>query len=96
MRYDYAVCAAGATLTPAPLDRCQTGGNAPDRSLRDQGDLDPIDWLDFPPGLHGTLGVEIPGTDCAALVTLDGVVACLRARLAQAADAARVRRPPGG
>jgi len=55
---------------------------APDRPLRDQVDLDSIDWLNFLLGLHDALGVEIPETDYAALVTLDDVVAYLRARLA--------------
>ena len=58
------------------------GELAPDRPLRDQVDLDSIDWLNFLLGLHDTLGVEIPETDYAALATLDDVVAYLRARLA--------------
>jgi acyl carrier protein len=55
---------------------------APDRPLRDQVDLDSIDWLNFLLGLHDALGVEIPETDYAALVTLDDLVAYLRARVA--------------
>jgi len=58
------------------------GELAPDRPLRDQVDLDSIDWLNFLLGLHDALGVEIPETDYAALVTLDDLVAYLRARLA--------------
>jgi acyl carrier protein len=55
---------------------------APARPLRDQVDLDSIDWLNFLLGLHDALGVEIPETDYAALVTLDDLVAYLRARVA--------------
>jgi len=58
------------------------GELAPDRPLRDQVDLDSIDWLNFLLGLHDALGVEIPETDYTALVTLDDLVAYLRARLA--------------
>jgi acyl carrier protein len=57
------------------------GDLAPDRPLRDQVDLDSIDWLNFLLALHGTLGVDIPETDYAKLVTLDDLVAYLRARL---------------
>jgi acyl carrier protein len=55
---------------------------AADRPLRDQVDLDSIDWLNFLLGLHGALGVDIPETDYATLVTLDDLVAYLRARVA--------------
>ena len=50
--------------------------------MRDQVDLDSIDWLNFLLGLHGALGVDIPETDYAALVTLDDLVAYLRTRVA--------------
>jgi acyl carrier protein len=58
------------------------GELAADRPLRDQVDLDSIDWLNFLLGLHGALGVDIPETDYAALVTLDDLVAYLRTRVA--------------
>jgi acyl carrier protein len=58
------------------------GELAADRPLRDQVDLDSIDWLNFLLGLHDALGVDIPETDYATLVTLDDVVAYLRARVA--------------
>lgn len=52
---------------------------APGRPLRDQVDLDSMDWLNFLLGLHAALGVEIPETDYAKLVTLDDLFAYLKA-----------------
>ena len=52
-----------------------------DRPLRNQVDLDSMDWLNFLLGLHDKLKVEIPEADYAKLVTLDAVVAYLDARL---------------
>jgi len=48
--------------------------------LRDQVDLDSMDWLNFLVGLHGRLGVDIPEADYRKLVTLDDLVAYLAAR----------------
>ncbi|RZF25662.1 acyl carrier protein [Paraburkholderia sp. UYCP14C] len=48
-----------------------------DRPLRHQVDLDSIDWLHFLTQLHEKLKVEIPESDYARLVTLDGVVTYL-------------------
>jgi acyl carrier protein len=55
--------------------------------LRDQVDLDSMDWLNFLVGLHGRLGVDIPEADYSKLVTLDDLLAYL---------AARMRVSPGG
>jgi acyl carrier protein len=52
-------------------------GNKP---LRNQVDLDSMDWLNFLIGLHQQLKVEIPEADYAKLVTLDDVVGYLTAR----------------
>ena len=52
-----------------------------DRPLRNQVDLDSMDWLNFLLGLHEKLKVEIPEADYAKLVTLDDVVAYLAAKL---------------
>lgn len=52
-----------------------------DRPLRNQVDLDSMDWLNFLLGLHEKLKVEIPEADYARLVTLDDVVAYLRKKL---------------
>lgn len=53
-----------------------------DRPLRNQVDLDSMDWLNFLLGLNKELQVDIPEADYAKLVTLDDVVAYLQARLA--------------
>jgi len=50
-----------------------------DRPLRNQVDLDSMDWLNFLQALHTALGVEIPERDYAKLVTLDDLVAYLGA-----------------
>lgn len=52
-----------------------------DRPLRNQVDLDSMDWLNFLLGLHNKLKVEIPEADYAKLITLDDVVAYLAAKL---------------
>jgi len=52
-----------------------------ERPLRQQVDLDSMDWLNFLLGLHEKLRVDIPEADYAQLVTLDDVVAYLAARL---------------
>jgi acyl carrier protein len=46
----------------------------PDVSLRDQMDLDSIDVLNFVIGIDQRLHVQVPETDYAAIVTLDGCV----------------------
>ncbi len=51
----------------------------PAMPLRDQVDLDSMDWLNFLQALHTALGVEIPERDYAKLVTLDDLVAYLGA-----------------
>lgn len=42
--------------------------------LRDQVDLDSMDWLNFLLGIHKRLHVDIPETDYASLRTLSDVV----------------------
>jgi acyl carrier protein len=53
-----------------------------DRPLRDQIDLDSMDWLNVLVALHEKLQVDIPEADYGKLVTLDDLVAYLRERLA--------------
>jgi acyl carrier protein len=52
----------------------------PARPLRDQIDLDSMDWLNVIVALHERLGVEIPETDYAQLTTLDAITAYLAAK----------------
>jgi acyl carrier protein len=56
--------------------------------LRDQVDLDSMDWLNFLVALHGRLGVDVPEADYRKLVTLDDLVGYLGARLRTAPGAA--------
>ena len=50
------------------------------RPLRDQVDLDSMDWLNFLVALHEKLGVDIPEADYSKLVTLDDLLAYLKER----------------
>lgn len=54
-----------------------------DRPLRDQIDLDSMDWLNVLVALHEKLRVDIPEADYGKLVTLDDLVGYLRDKLAQ-------------
>ena len=53
---------------------------SPQRPLRQQVDLDSMDWLNFLVSLHERLGVTIPEADYARLVSLDDVVNYVAAR----------------
>ena len=69
-----------ATLkTIAP--EVEEGDLRPDRPLRNQVDLDSMDWLNFLIGLHEKLKVEIPEADYAKLVTLGDVLDYLQKKL---------------
>ena len=48
-----------------------------DRPLRDQVDLDSMDFLNLLVGVHQQTGIEIPESDYAKLATLDQLVAYL-------------------
>lgn len=52
-----------------------------DRPLREQVDLDSMDWLNFIIGLHERLDVNIPEADYRQLASLNAVVDYLEARL---------------
>ncbi len=54
---------------------------ASDRALREQADLDSMDWLNVIVGFHQRFGVDIPEADYAKLVSLDAIVASLAGRL---------------
>ena len=72
-----AVRAIAPEVEEGELDAC--------RPLREQVDLDSMDWLNVIVGLHQRFGVDIPETDYARLTTLDAIVAYLAARLATGA-----------
>jgi acyl carrier protein len=46
----------------------------PDTPLRDQVDLDSMDFLNVMIALHGSLGVDVPETDYSQFTTLRGAV----------------------
>ena len=52
----------------------------PAKDLRDQIDIDSVDFLNFVIGLHKALNVEIPDADVAKLTTLNGCVNYLLAK----------------
>jgi acyl carrier protein len=58
------------------------GELAADQPLRDQVDLDSMDWLNFLIGLHDALKVDIPQGDYARLRTLDELMDYLLAKTA--------------
>ena len=51
------------------------------RPIRDQLDIDSMDFLNFVVALHETLGVDVPERDYAKLATLESSVEYLLARL---------------
>jgi acyl carrier protein len=53
---------------------------APGKDLREELDIDSMDFLNFVVALHEKLGVDIPEADYPQLVTLDGAVDYLEAR----------------
>lgn len=66
------LCAIAPETDPAEI--------APNRPLRDQIDLDSMDFLNVIIRLHETLGIDIPEADYAQLSTLDGAVDYLSRR----------------
>lgn len=49
----------------------------PATDIREQADLDSMDFLNLVTALHQLLGVDIPDTDAAKLATINGAVAYL-------------------
>lgn len=54
----------------------------PDKGLREQLDLDSMDFLNVVIGLHEKLGIDIPERDYPQLFTLRGAIDYLAARTA--------------
>ena len=71
-----AVLGALARIAPE-VDPATLRGDA---SLREQADLDSMDFLNLVIGLSESLGVDVPEVDYPKLATLDGCVAYLGAR----------------
>jgi acyl carrier protein len=53
----------------------------PGADLRDAVDIDSMDFLNFITAIHHRLGVDIPELDYPKLITLDGAIAYLKAKL---------------
>jgi len=49
----------------------------PAADLRDEADIDSMDFLNWVTALHARLGVEIPEADNSKLITVDGAIAYL-------------------
>jgi acyl carrier protein len=64
-----------------------------DRPLREQIDLDSMDWLNFLVALHERLSVDIPEADYRRLATLEQALDYLEAKLG---SMSRPRPTPGG
>lgn len=54
-----------------------------DRLLRNQVDLDSMDWLNVIVGMHERFGVDIPEADYGRLGTLNTIVGYLAEKLAK-------------
>jgi acyl carrier protein len=68
----------GVIRTIAP--EVEEGELAADVPLREQVDLDSMDWLNVIVGFHERFRVEIPEADYAKLVTLNDIAAYLGAK----------------
>jgi acyl carrier protein len=66
----------------------------PDAALRDEYDIDSMDFLNFVIGLHETFGIDIPEADYPALATLAGAVRYVREHAAPAAGGRTASRAP--
>jgi acyl carrier protein len=62
-------------IDPAKLDAAA--------GLREQADIDSVDFLRFLVAIHAMLDVDIPESDYAQLQSLDGCVRYIAARLAE-------------
>jgi acyl carrier protein len=58
-----------------------------DRPLRDQVDIDSMDWLNVIVGLHERFGVDVPEAYYAGLDTLGKIVAYVGRRVSQSKPA---------
>jgi acetyltransferase len=58
-------------------------GIRPDRPLREQIELDSMDWLNVIAGLRDRLSIEIPESDHGRFATLDSIVAYVASRQAE-------------
>ena len=71
-----AVVDAIATVAP----ETDKAALAPDRPLREQVELDSVDWVNVIEALCDRLQVDIPEADYGRLTTIDSITACIEAR----------------
>ena len=57
------------------------GAIDPSADLREALDINSMDFLNFITAMHRRLGIDVPEIDYPKLITLDGAVAYLEARL---------------
>lgn len=73
-----AVLAALASVAPEAEEIALN----PAENLRDQLDIDSMDFLNFMIAVHASLGVEVPESDYGEVASLDGCVRYLSRKLA--------------
>ncbi|MBU6442291.1 MAG: acyl carrier protein [Alphaproteobacteria bacterium] len=56
----------------------------PESDLREELDIDSLDFLNFVTALHKKLGVNVPESDYPRLLTVKGAIAYLAAKLGSA------------
>ena len=66
----------------------------PNKSFRDQLDIDSMDYLNYVIALHETLAIDIPEADQPKLSTVDSAVAYFARRLAPS-QSGGASPPPG-
>jgi GNAT superfamily N-acetyltransferase/acyl carrier protein len=86
-----AVLAAIASIAP----ECDPAALQTDRPLREQIDLDSLDWLNVLAELHKRAGVPISVADATVLPTIDSLVAYVATRLRGRAAGTSPAEPPG-
>ncbi|MFZ2172999.1 MAG: acyl carrier protein [Rhodococcus sp. (in: high G+C Gram-positive bacteria)] len=74
---DAAVLAALQNIAP----EVESDELVADRPLRDQVDLDSMDWLNFLVAVHSKFGIDIPEADYAKLVTFADVTGYVAERV---------------
>jgi len=73
------ILSVSTTIAP----EVETDEISDDALLRDQVDLDSIDWLNFLIGIHKRLQVDVPEADYKSLRTLADVIGYVKQHAAQ-------------
>lgn len=78
-RDEIRIAVLGALASVAP--EADLGTLDPHSDVRDQLDIDSVDFLNFLVAIHDVLGVDIPEVDAAKLSSVDACVAYLASKL---------------